>query len=368
MSFKRVLTIGGATLDTIICYEKMETMELKNKEGSKSYLLLEEGAKIEVTDQKTYSGGGATNAAVSFKRQGYDVSFFGKVGHDRGGDMILNELEEAGINVSFARRSKSYATANSFIVPSLKGDRTVFAYRGANTAVLTEDLPEKAIQHSDFVYVTSLSKDSAARLPEIVSMANKSDVKVAMNPGNSQLVVGSGFVKSALDGVDILLLNFEEAQLLMVSLVNTDDKMRQNLEETSKYHGEELLDSHVEYQNIRFSLRQFFKEVLNLGPRIVVVTNGSEGVYVATKEKLYFHPPLIKTEVINTLGAGDAFASGFVGAIYQDKSIEDSILYGILNSGSVIGYQDAKTGLLTKAQLEKGSKNCDNSGLSVINW
>ncbi|TNF69277.1 MAG: carbohydrate kinase family protein [Gammaproteobacteria bacterium] len=368
MAFKRVLTIGGATVDTIISYEEMETMQIHKAKSLESYLLLEEGAKIEVTDQKIYSGGGATNAAVSFKRQGYEVALFGKVGHDRYGDMLLDELKDVGINVSYARRSNTYATANSFIVPSLKGDRTVFAYRGANTSVLTEDLPEEAIQSSDFVYVTSLSKDSAARFPEIVKLANQCDSKVAINPGNSQLVLGGGFVKSALDGVDIMLLNYEEAQLLMVSLISTDKHMKETLAEMNDHHGEELLGNQFQYEGVFFSLRQFFKVVLGLGPRIVVVTNGSEGVYVATNEKLYFHPPYKYGKIVNTLGAGDAFASAFVGTIYADQPVEEAIRHGILNSGSVICYPDAKTGLLTTEGYTQALNQLDKKLLVTMDW
>ncbi|MCF6808473.1 carbohydrate kinase family protein [Thiotrichales bacterium 19S9-12] len=368
MPLKRVLTIGGATIDTIISYEEMETMQIQKAKSIASYLLLEEGAKIEVTDQKMYSGGGATNAAVSFQKQGFDVAFFGKVGEDRFGDMLLKELEDSKIDVSFARRSKRYATANSFIVPSLKGDRTVFAYRGANTAVLTEELPEEAIKASDFVYVTSLSKDSAARFPEIIKLAQAHHVKVAINPGNSQLSVGSGFVKSALSGVDIMLLNYEEAQLLMVSLISTDEQVKQTLSEMKDHHGEELIDGHFHHEGVYFSLRQFFKVVLGLGPRIVVVTNGGEGVYVATEDKLYFHPAHTDGDVINTLGAGDAFASAFVGSIYQDESIEDAIRHGVLNSGSVIGYPDAKTGLLSQRGYQDKLAKLDQGLLTVVNW
>lgn len=75
----KALTIGGATLDTIIAYEEMFTMNMQKKDTIQSFMLLEEGAKIEVTDQKSFSGGGATNAAVSFKKQDIDVSFLAKL-------------------------------------------------------------------------------------------------------------------------------------------------------------------------------------------------------------------------------------------------------------------------------------------------
>jgi hypothetical protein len=364
---KKVLTIGGATLDTIIKYEDMETMQIHKSNAVNSFLLLGEGAKIEVTEQACFSGGGATNAAVSFKKQGYDTVFFGKVGKDTAGENILAELDGVGIDTRWVQISKTHGTANSYVVPSLQGDRTVFAYRGANTNLIESDIPEEAIADCDFVYVTSLSKNSAARLPEIVEIANKHNSKVAINPGSSQLVLGSGFVKSALKGIDILILNYDEAKLFMTSLISSDDNIKSMVDHTNS-DAETLLDAAVEYQDISFSLRHFFKHVLSLGPEIVVVTNGDEGVYVGTNDKMYFHKSL-KADVVNTLGAGDSFGSTFVGAVYAGEEIPNAITRGLINSSSVISYPDAKTGLLDwGAVTEKMVQHVDSNNLKVVSW
>jgi sugar/nucleoside kinase (ribokinase family) len=73
---------------------------------------------------------------------------------------------------------------------------------------------------------------------------------------------------------------------------------------------------------------------------------------VATKECIYFHPSL-PINVVSTIGAGDAFGSCFVASIVQGKTIEQAMLRGIINSGSVLGFLAAKTGLLTTQALEK---------------
>ncbi len=107
--------------------------------------------------------------------------------------------------------------------------------------------------------------------------------------------------------------------------------------------------------------------MLKLGPRIVVVTNGGEGVYVATPDKLYFHPS-VSTKIVNTLGAGDAFGSCFVGMIYAGVSIGDAMRRGVLNSASVIAYPDAKTGLLNSEQLQQGQKTLPAAALQEMGW
>ena len=184
---KKVLAIGGAALDTIITYEDMETLIHEKSDSTQSYLLLEEGAKIEVTGQKYYSGGGATNAAVSLSMMGHDVTLFCKLGKDPIGQQVLEEVHSFGIDTSLIRYSSERGTASSFVIPSLKGDRVLFAYRGANTTLLKEDLPLQEIANADFIYVTSLSQESAARLPEIAAHAQANNTFVAVNPGISQI-------------------------------------------------------------------------------------------------------------------------------------------------------------------------------------
>lgn len=356
----KVLTIGGATLDTIITYEDMETLIHQGKGFNQSYLLLEEGKKIEVLDQLVASGGGATNTSVSFKRQGYGVNLFCKLGKDLVGERVLEELEGYGLNTDQITYDNHLGTATSFIVPSLKGDRAVFAYRGANANLLMKDLPVKHIKGCKFIYITSLSRASSEQLPNIIAVAQKEGVPVAINPGVSQLIQGAQDLKKSLPGIDTLILNEEEAKKLMASLVGDT--------ELPEHTGvEKLTEAKTTFTQGYFTLRAFFKKVLELGPRVVVVTNGSEGVYVATKEKLYFHKaPRVK--IINTLGAGDAFGSGFTGALYQDIPITDAIRFGVINSSSVIQFSSAKEGLLTQEELQERLQDLDKNLLSELDW
>lgn len=352
MNNKRILVIGGATLDNIITYEEMETMVHKRREGETAYLLLEEGAKIEVVEQCSFSGGGATNTAVSFQRLGFDVALFCKIGHDSAGQFVLDELAQFGVDTALVARSDKVGTASSFVVPSLQGDRTVFAYRGANATIVPDELPLKAIADYDLVYITSLSKQSAQCLPAIVSTAKQHRVHVAVNPGISQLRLGGSFLKDALDGIETLLLNYEEAQQFMQSLMELD--------KADQYSGGAMLDV-AEQVTPTFNLKHFFREVMALGPKIVVVTNGQEGVYVATQDRLYFHGGL-DVAVVNTLGAGDSFSSSFVGALQLGVDVCTAMRWGIINSASVIQYPDAKTGLLTQdAILQQAAKLNENA-------
>ena len=88
------------------------------------------------------------------------------------------------------------------------------------------------------------------------------------------------------------------------------------------------------------------------GPQVVAVTNGAEGVYVAQGDTIYFHPSL-PSDVVCTVGAGDAFGSCFVASLLQEKSVPESLIRGSLNAASVITHIGAKMGLLNSGELEK---------------
>jgi len=170
------------------------------------------------------------------------------------------------------------------------------------------------------------------------------------------LAVGVPELRESLKNIDILILNSIEANQFMRTLIQLDTELKKTVEKTSKTlnnkHAPQLLKSAIIYQDITFSLHHYFQEILKRGPRIVVVTNGAEGVYVAKDDTIYFHPS-IKTKVISTLGAGDSFGSGFVASLIAEKSIEEAMVRGIINASSVISYLDAKTGLLSTKELEK---------------
>ncbi len=365
-AMKKVLAIGGATLDTIIKYEEMETLVHQKNNFEEAYLLLAEGRKIEVTEQQSFSGGGATNAAVALSKLGLEADLFCKIGQDPAGDFILKELNSYGLKPNYICRVGHIGTASSFVVPSLSGDRTIFAYRGANSTLLAEELPEKAILDADFLYITSLSKASAAHLPEIVKLAKTHGTLVAINPGSSQLKRGSGFLKESLFGIEILILNYEEAQLLMSSLLQEEQSdLEKNSDNPEKKENQPAHEQLLNQTQSAFSLIEFFKKVQKEGPKVVVVTNGSKGVYVCEGQTLLFHHAL-KVMVVNTLGAGDAFGSSFVGAYLTGSSLQESIRFGVLNSASVVGYPDAKTGLLSREDIQKRLITLDDHLLETL--
>ena len=91
--------------------------------------------------------------------------------------------------------------------------------------------------------------------------------------------------------------------------------------------------------------------------QVVVITDGGNGAY-AYEGKNYYYCPTFPSEVISTLGAGDSFASTFCAALYRNgKNVGNALMYGSVNSASVVSKFGATEGLLTFEEIEARLKN-----------
>lgn len=341
---KSVLTLGSATQDIFIYSKETESFKALKGKDERCFMLIEEGAKIEVNSLHYASGGGATNSAVSFKRLGFNVASFFQCGDDEAGRFIIDDLAKSDIDSSTATITKSHRTGTSFIFPSVTNNRAIFAYRGANAELQEQQIPFARFSQFDLIYITSLSGASSDLLPSITRHAKQQGLFVATNPGTSQLTSNPQAMLQALPYIDVFILNSKEAKTFFGH--------RPSGKKSSHTRNAQQLAATITQP---FPLLDYFTAILSQGPSLVVVTDGAHGVYVADKEYIYFHPSL-PVSIINTVGAGDAFGSSFVATIVNAQSIEEAIVRGIINSACVIGHQDAKQGLMPYALLEKQAR------------
>jgi len=356
LNAKSVMTIGGGQKDIFIRYKGTTNVNspLKKK-------------KIEIQNPLTYTaaGGGAVNAAISFQRQGFATSIFLKLGQDESSQFFFKKLESEGINTNHIILSPTYGTGISYIVPCENGDHTILVYRGSNEFLKPEDLPEEVIKGSDILYATSLNGESKNIFLPALQIAKEGNVVTAVNPGSAQIRQEAETLKKALPYIDILLLNKVETKHLIYELVKLNPELKPILDKENVKMAEvdipDLLKEQIVHEDISFNLTQFFKIILDFGPKVAVVTNGSKGVYVATNKNIYFVPSA-PADVINTTGAGDAFNSCFVGMLLKHaKSLDEAISNGkieraitlaVVNSASVITFMDSNKGLLNQDELE----------------
>ena len=314
-----IITFGSATRDTFLRLKKGNYRILSEGESTEGQsLCFPLGSKIFIEDLRVLTGGGATNTACTFSNQGLRVAVCTKVGDDKRGEAVIEELKKFKVDTGFIKKDKQYLTAFSAIL-SLDRERTILIYRGACHFLEEKDIPFNELETKWF-YLSPLSGKSAQIFEPLVKFAVKKGIKIAVNPGNSQISLSREILKPILEQIDILILNEEEASLLS------------GIEE-----GQEM--------DIIRRLKGWIKGIL-------VITKGKEGSVLCDGKYIYRAktPPVLPLE---KTGAGDAYGSGFLSGLLEKNNIEYAIQLATANATSCTQEIGAKNGLLKKGQWGK---------------
>lgn len=278
----------------------------------------------------------------------------------------MDELGKEPLDLTHVTVHPRISTPISFIIPSIEHNHVVLSYKGAYTTLTEKDTP-LSIKDYDYVYVAPLSGHSMELLHSLARQAYQSSIPFAINPNIAQILHDEQFLPT-LSSVSLMIVNAYEARHCMRRMLadkppKVDLATINNRNDSTELPA--LLSSFVIIDGAHYTLFDYFKRLFSYGVSLAVVTNGAEGVYAATPELTYFHPSL-KSKVIVALGAGDAFGSAFIAKIAQDKTIEEALISGIINAQSVISFTDAKTGLLTTAELDQRTSSLGMSSLKKI--
>ena len=151
----KIISVGAAVQDVFLSHSPEFKPVVENPH--ESFMKLELGAKADVNNITFSTGGGATNAAVTFARQGLHAQFMGSLGHDPAGQAILDMLDHEGVDTSRVTFSHKYNTGYSVLLLAPNGERTILTYRGASTHYHDGDFDLKG-SDADWLYVSTLSK------------------------------------------------------------------------------------------------------------------------------------------------------------------------------------------------------------------
>lgn len=313
-----VITVGAATRDLFLKSRDFSVAEAGQYLAGRAECL-PLGAKIVVRHIEFVTGGGATNAAVSFTRKGLSAAAISKIGRDAGGRQIIEDMAHEGVVTRFVQETASVGTAYAIALIAVNGERSELVYRGASDHIDPASIPWPECLAKWF-YMSSVG-GNLELVRMVVENAHHQRAKVAWNPGSLELHQGLAKLKSILKHVEILILNQEEAAEL-TSLP---------FEDTT---------------NIFMTLRA-------LVSGMVLMTRGPEGALVAVGKHLYNCGIFPERTVADRTGAGDAFGSGFVAGIIIDGSVEEGLRIASANATAKIEHIGAKAGLLTLRQLNE---------------
>lgn len=346
----KAVVVGGATIDVITSINSHDIEQITMHNATNSFLLLEQGKKVEASHIDSHVGGGASNAAVSMSRLGAEVSAILRLGNDVEGDKILARLAAENIDTSNVGREEDMATGKSIVICAHEHNAGVFVHRGANTQLRPEYITPDLFEGADLVYVSTLSSASADAFPKIVELAKQAGAFVACNPGIRQLRNRSAQVLEACKWIDLIAINKDEARTLAKGLGHKVDIKHTVLEKDNPLP--KLLTQGFGERGFDVPVVDFFQAMHAQGPSHVVITNGSDGGYMSTGGNILYRPAL-PCEVATTLGAGDAFNSTLAMALVNKQTVFSAMNMAAQNSASVASVMDTQSGLMDKDTMQK---------------
>lgn len=300
-----IISVGKAAQDVFL--KSSKTFEEHSHKGV-VYEELPVGQKLHVDDAVFSTGGNATNAAVTFARQGLHSKYVWCLGNDMASEVILQNLDSEGVDTSLVFRDDYYRSSYSTILMLSGGERTILNYPGVMPSNDDSNLNLDAVSSADWLYLSSLGDIDL--LEKLVSRAAKHGVKVMLNPASTELEHADK-LRSILEDVEVLITNKEEAM--------------------------QIVEGGSSEELVRHGLHYCKVVIVSDGPNGVVASDGKNVVTAGMYEDV---------KVIDRTGAGDAFGSGFLSWWSKEKSLKDSIVFASANSTSVVTMIGAKLGIL----------------------
>ena len=311
----KIIGIGNALLDVLLRLDSDRTLkELGIQKGAMD--LIDESKMREI--QKAQSGlqrseapgGSVCNTMRAMARLGaemgisdrfveFNAGYFGKIGNDRAGEFYEKEIKKAGVTPFFVRTEGISGCSTVLISPD--GERTMATFLGPAATLSDEEIADDILQQYDCLYLEGYLISNEKLFLPVLQRAKKLGLKVALDLSNFNIVTGfRAYLKEIIPVyVDILFSNESEATAF------------------TGLPAEEAID------------------VIAKDVDISMVTVGKDGVWAKRGDRK-IHDAAVSNNVVDTTGAGDNFAAGFLFGFSLDATLEQSVHIGSLLSGNVI--------------------------------
>ncbi len=264
-----VVGVGALNLDRLYTVEKIASP----------------GEHVPVKRFNESPGGSAANTIAGISRLGFRTGFIGAVGNDTDGKIMLDSFKKDNVDVSHVKKSKNKTGIIIGLVDS-RGERALYPYPGANNDLLVNNEDISYADRAKFVHLSSFVNEK--QLSEQKKLVSKlKNAKVSFSPGTLYAELDLEKISAIIEKSFIIFIN--------------DDEIK-------KLTGKNYTDGS--------------KKLLNLGAKIVVVTLGKNGCYIRTKNEEH-EIPAVKTRVVDTTGAGDAFNAGFLYGLLKNKNLKE---------------------------------------------
>lgn len=309
------LAIGDTVTDAFIKL-KDATVEDGDISGTKK-ICMRFGDKIPYESVTIIPAvGNSANASVSASRLGLKSALVTDLGDDYYGQECADALKKEKVSTEFIKTHKDRKT-NYHYVLMFGAERTILIKHEEYEYTLSD------LGSPKWIYLSSLGENSLAFHSVIEKYLNEHpEVKLTFQPGTYQMKFGRKALAGIYKRTDLFFCNKEEAQRILETEETDIKKLMQML------HG--------------------------IGPKIISITDGPNGSYAYDGENAWFLPMYPDPKPpINRTGAGDAYSSTFTVAMILDKKVEEALMWGPINSMSVVQQMGARAGLLSREKLEE---------------
>lgn len=262
-------------------------------------------------------GGSAANFASWVAYVGEDVAFIGAIGEDWGGELLSRELEERGIKTSL-KKAKDHSTASILLFIDSMGERHMVTDRGASLALDPSDLDEGLFEKADHFHMTAYSFFGGRAMVETaikaLELAKLHQLSISIDPSSYGLL-------------------FEFGVERFLQLTSSSNIIFPNLEE-----GRLLTGSSKEEEILSFLKEIYDTPLLKLGERGAIYNR--EGEILRAKAP--------SCPCIDTTGAGDAFAAGFICSYLSIKDLDRACHEAVKLASIAVSQKGGRPPLLSR--------------------
>ncbi|MGQ5702086.1 adenosine kinase [Sandaracinobacteroides sp. A072] len=320
-----VLAIGNAIVDVIASHED-DFLEGKGiPKGSMRLISAEEAETLyaSIGPGREVSGGSAANTTAGIVSLGGRAAFVGRVSDDQLGRVFAHDIRAVGVDYRIPPARNGRPTGQCLIIVTPDAQRTMNTYLGSCQELDESDIDEAAVRAASILYFEGYLWDPPAPIRAIrkaTAIARDAGRKVAMTLSDVFCVEGhrADFLGLMDRGeIDILFANENEAK----SLFQTDD-----------------IDTAIAALDGRVPL--------------AVVTRSEKGAVVVTPGQREAVPVTPAARVLDTTGAGDLFAAGFLTGFTQGRALKDCAVMGTIAAAEVIEHIGARPEADLKARVK----------------
>jgi sugar/nucleoside kinase (ribokinase family) len=322
---KKIICIGSATKDIFIILKKTQIKENKGSLTEKKLMSFEFGAKVYADNLVEEIGGSAVNVATGLNLGGYRSFVLARTDKSEVGKWIQKRVGKLKLKKNYMQARGADPSAISAIISDKENmDHTIIRTGDSVEWFDLEKALNKFREKVDWIYMGSLKKNSVEKIGKIVDFAKNKKAKIAFVPSSYQ-------INKQIEGLSKYFEKFELAFMNRDEAIEILEKLKIDFKDDPKI----LLDG-----------------LLKAGFKKVIMTDGANGAYVADFKNCY-HLGINETEKNETVGAGDAFVSGFLNTYIEKEDLEKGLAWGIANSGAVLTKIGSTKGLLKKKELKQ---------------